>query len=82
MASMNAGDLMKTLIRGGCVLTIENGQLRVRAPRGMMTSELRGLIAEHRDALLVLISDAGRQDDGLTSFASMNPDRRTRRMRS
>ena len=52
---MDAPTLLAQLRAARVDLWIEEGRLRVRAPTGLLTPELRSVIAAHRDALLDLL---------------------------
>lgn len=53
---MDALALLQELQEVGCELRPEGDRLRVRAPAGVLTDELRSLIREHKAALLGLLS--------------------------
>ena len=55
---MNPQALLARLRELGVDLQAHQGRLRVSAPRGQLTAELRTAIADHRDALLVLLAGA------------------------
>ena len=49
--------LLEDLTRRGIVLTAEADKLRYKAPKGTITPALRGLIEQHRAALLQALAD-------------------------
>ena len=55
---MNPQALLAHLRELGVDLQAHEGRLRVSAPRGQLTAELRTAIADHRDALLMLLAGA------------------------
>lgn len=59
---MEPAALLQKLREIGCELRPEGDRLRVRAPAGVLTDELRSLIREHKGELLHLLSagEAGR----------------------
>lgn len=60
-----AGELINELRRRGATLTPNGDKLRITAPRGVITPQLRDQIAQHKPALMRLLRDApGDVDDG------------------
>lgn len=51
-------DFLKASRQRGIVLSIENGGLKVQAPKGAVTAELRAAMSAHRQALLDLLAAA------------------------
>lgn len=49
---MNSNDLLSTLRAAGVVLSLDGQRLRFFAPKGVLTNELRRLVAEHRQAIV------------------------------
>ncbi|MGE4334603.1 MAG: hypothetical protein AB7E55_01330 [Pigmentiphaga sp.] len=54
---MTAAELRDTLHKAGVVLWVEEGRIRYRAPRGVLTPELRRVIITHRDGLRALLRE-------------------------
>ena len=54
---MTTQGLLEDLTRRGVVLTAEADKLRYKAPKGTITPALRGLIEQHRAALLQALAD-------------------------
>ena len=52
---MNLEDLLGDLSSRGVKIWAEDGQLRVRAPQGAVTSELKAALTEHKPELLRLL---------------------------
>jgi amino acid adenylation domain-containing protein len=57
---MNAARLLEDLGRRGVVLRPDGGQLAVRAPKGVLTPEVRELLARHKEPLLALLQGRAR----------------------
>lgn len=53
---MDAVALLRTLREAGCELQAEGDRLRVNAPKGVLTDELRSLIRQHKPELLRLLA--------------------------
>jgi hypothetical protein len=66
-------DFLATLHDLGVILSVESGRLKVDAPRGALTPELRQEIAARKEALLGLLrrlpEDAGAPEDAPPDFA-------------
>jgi hypothetical protein len=68
---MSPAVLLQKLREIGCELRPEGDRLRVRAPAGVLTDELRSLIREHKAELLRLLSAGSRgQEEARPSPAS------------
>ena len=50
-----AVDLLLELVEAGAVLWMDDEQIRFRAPAGTLDQRRRGLVAEHRPALVELL---------------------------
>ena len=50
-----AADLLLDLVEAGAVLWLDGEQIRFRAPAGTLDQRRRGLVAEHRPALVELL---------------------------
>ena len=61
---MTALGLLEDLTRRGIVLTAEADKLRYKAPKGTITPALRGLIEQHRAALLQALADSSGASSG------------------
>ena len=57
---VSGGAVLETLAHAGVVLTLEDGRLKSRAPKGALTPELAALIREHKADVLAHLS--ARQD--------------------
>ncbi|MDI6871231.1 MAG: hypothetical protein QME79_07720 [Bacillota bacterium] len=55
---MDAPTLFRKLREAGCELRAEGERLKVRAPKGFLTPDLRALIEQHKPELLRLLSPA------------------------
>jgi hypothetical protein len=53
---MNAQELITELSKQGVILEAENDGLRIDAPKGVLTSELRQSLTEQKQAILTLLS--------------------------
>ncbi len=53
---MNPNDLLVELANQGVKMWAEEGQLRLRAPKGVLTSELRQQLSDHKSAILQILS--------------------------
>ncbi len=54
--ALRAEDLFVTLTRAGVVLVADGERLRVRAPRGVLTADLRAAMERRRDALCEFVA--------------------------
>lgn len=52
---MSTGDIVATLREAGVELRVEAGRLRFRAPRGVMTDELRRTVEQSRTELVAFL---------------------------
>ena len=52
---MTAADLLLELVEVGAVLWLDGEQIRYRAPAGTLNQRRRGLVAEHRPAMVELL---------------------------
>ena len=55
---MNAFDILLELQELDIRLTVEDGKLRVNAPRGVITAELKTRLSQHKAELLALVSES------------------------
>lgn len=53
---MKVLDLVKDLNRAGAIITVETGNLRVRAPKGVLTEERQSMLRAHKPELVKLLS--------------------------
>ncbi len=56
---MEIDELLTELSQKGVRLWTDDGQLRIRAPKGVLTADLRGLLARHKEDLIELLRDSG-----------------------
>jgi amino acid adenylation domain-containing protein len=63
---VSASAILSDLSRSGATLWAEGDELRWRGPKGALTPELRGLLAQHKPELLRLLRE--RQASGTTSW--------------
>lgn len=54
---MTAAKLLSDLEQRDVAVTVEGGQLRVDAPRGVLTEDLRRTLSEHKPEIVALIRD-------------------------
>jgi len=54
---MNATSLLDELRQMGATVVVVDGRLRIEAPRGRVTPELRSTLADHKAELLTLLSN-------------------------
>ena len=66
---MKAEVLAAQLESSGIVLAVEQGKLRVNAPRGSLSEQMRQAIAEARDDLIALLEARSLQSAPLQRFA-------------
>lgn len=52
---MTAEDVLDLLLGAGIAVMVEGGRLRLEAPRGVLTPEIRAVVGEHRAALLEML---------------------------
>jgi hypothetical protein len=52
-----ARDLLTDLHQWGVELTVANGELRYRAPRGVVTPAIRATLSQHKAELVALLSE-------------------------
>jgi hypothetical protein len=62
-ATTEAESVLRDLVEAGAVLAVDGDQLRVRAPRGAMGTELRQRLGRHRDAVQTLMMTRFRGTD-------------------
>ncbi|MFK7967132.1 MAG: amino acid adenylation domain-containing protein [Burkholderiaceae bacterium] len=55
---MSARDLVTQLSSLGVKIVAEEGQLRIRAPKGVLTAEIRESLAQHKSELIRLLSSS------------------------
>lgn len=65
---MNAAALIDSLNSAGVRLTIAGAKLRVVAPRGTYTAEMRARLVEHKAAVLPLVAMRDRLQDAARSI--------------
>jgi hypothetical protein len=53
---VSAGDVVAACLRAGATLTAEGGRLRYRAPAGALTPALRAALAEHKGAVIRMLT--------------------------
>jgi hypothetical protein len=63
---MTAEDLLDDLRKREVAVTIRGDHLRVEAPRGVLTEELRSALSEHKPALLRLLRSTPEPQGGLS----------------
>jgi amino acid adenylation domain-containing protein len=56
-----ASSLMARLTKLGVNLAVEDGRLKVNAPKGVLTDALKAALAEQRDAIIRSLNDGARQ---------------------
>ena len=56
---MNAGELLDLLRANAIGIVSDDGTLRLKAPRGFLTTELRDALAEHKPELIRLLTEPG-----------------------
>lgn len=54
---MSGCELLTVLWEKGIGVTAADGRLRLEAPRGVLTSELRAKVAEHKGEMLALLGE-------------------------
>ncbi|MGI9628359.1 MAG: condensation domain-containing protein, partial [Longimicrobiales bacterium] len=67
---MNLTDLLADLSARGARVWAEDGQLRLRAPKGALTLEIQGALSKHKAELLELL---GEQSAGLQESRPLEP---------
>jgi amino acid adenylation domain-containing protein len=72
---MNLQDLLHELAQRGVRLETESGQLRIRAPKGALTEELRHALAAHKTELLRRLGAGGADEEALPRIAPVPEDR-------
>jgi hypothetical protein len=55
---MTVSEVLQEVTRRGIILQAHGSRLRVNAPKGALTPELRDALAAHKGALLPLLNDA------------------------
>lgn len=66
---MSASDHLDPLVQLGIELWTEGGKLRFRAPKGVLTPDLRARLAEHKDELLAAVRERDSQHVKLLPLA-------------
>lgn len=61
---MTLAELLRTLRKAGIALAVENDALRIQAPKGAVTPDLRERLLEHKQALVHWLRESA-TDDGL-----------------
>ena len=61
-AAMKTVELLTELEKLGVQLRLEHGEIACRAPKGVLTSELRQLMAQRKSELIVLLQEAATDD--------------------
>lgn len=59
---MSVEELLTELADREIHLTVDNGHLKVRGPRGSLTTELRDKLSEHKETLLRLLSEQSAEE--------------------
>src|SRR5690242_4966345 len=72
---MKAEQLLKELIDKQVILTINNGKLNCKAPIGILTNELRQQISNHKEALLILLSQEDKANQSRQYRLSLEQER-------
>ena len=62
---MTALGLLGELYRLGVTLAVEGGRLRVRAPRGVITEDMRQRLAEHKPEIVEALGEGSFPDPTL-----------------
>jgi TubC N-terminal docking domain len=62
---MTAATLLADLFRQGALVTVVTDRVRVEAPKGVLTPEIRAALAAHKTRLLCLLTFAGEYRDAL-----------------
>ena len=70
---MSAGDIVTTLREAGVELRVVGGRLRYRAPRGVMTDELRHTVEQSRTELVAFLEVE--DERAAPEAAALQPDR-------
>jgi epothilone synthetase B len=65
MQEWNLDALLQQLLQQGVQLWVEGEQLRVRAPQGVLTADVRTALTTHKDALIKRLQRATQSDDPL-----------------
>jgi len=52
---MNTAEVLKILADNEILISAEEGLLRVKAPRGRLTPDLRSLIQDHKEAVNTML---------------------------
>ena len=70
---MTVVELLALLNKQGIALSAEGGELRISAPKGSLTDELRSQLVEHKRELLELFSNKAAAHGSHTPAAERNP---------
>ena len=62
---MTAATLLAGLFRLGALVTVVTNRVRVQAPKGVLTPEIRAALAAHKTDLLCLLTFAGEYRDAI-----------------
>ena len=62
---MMAATLLADLFRQGALVTVVTDRVRVEAPKGVLTPEIRAALAAHKTDILCLLAFAGEYRDAL-----------------
>jgi len=62
---MNIPDLLSELCRLGITIAIDGDELKLRAPRGVITPQLCNSVAEHKSELIAAFGDGIYPDETL-----------------
>ncbi|MGK7875912.1 MAG: hypothetical protein AB4426_22220 [Xenococcaceae cyanobacterium] len=74
---MNLNQLIAELSENGMQLWTEKNQLRIRAPKGVLTPELRNSLTEYKEELIKLLNQSNSQVTQPSSGTIQpNPDQR------
>ncbi len=72
---MNLEELLNTLSSRGVQIEVANGQLRIQAPKGVLTNELRLALAQHKTDLLHRLQAGGQHEEALPQIQPVPADR-------
>ena len=72
---MNLEELLNALSCRGVQIEAANGQLRIQAPKGVLTDELRLALAQHKTDLLHRLQASGQDEEALPQIQPVPADR-------
>ena len=70
---MMVTELLTELAEVGVQLSVEDGRLKVRSPKGALTPDLKGRLGEHKDEILRLLGEEAAHSER-TEFPTIVPD--------